>query len=493
MRFGEDRWGDVLESLETAQGSAALLQLYASLGFSVFNSETESKELRRAQIALRCFLRQQVRVKQSSRSICAVEVQARDHNEEAEDKGGDGTSVGRVSSSEGEEEMETESDGVEWLEGEGEGEGEGAPSLFQLEDAKAHHKSLRNRLQSAVCELLPDFSSEQPAPALPRNKASSVTLFLNRLLGIGLEEQSILLSFFKFLLRGEVWRARRNGLLDGGVQALPSPVAIRSVQKLDSSLLHSSVGATCECPQLVLELATCAEGCVLFESLTPRNAAGIDGFYACEEDSHDVAYIRQRAAKAGVVSCLHADGSELEVALSRVGRDYVKLDNQTAAARWRYARLLAIETHALPSRATRLLCRRDLAATVDADEPSLFLVCGPMLHLLPLFNRIAASRNAVHRATLISGHTVVGFMLSKEQISQLLDEGAPSTVSPEEEVVSESQQRWSSQLEEMLVAQRQLQSKLPPFDDDKAWEECWATIRKHELDELEPDEIQARR
>ena len=47
---------------------------------------------------------------------------------------------------------------------------------------------------------------------MPRSKAASVTLFLNRLLGLALADQSLLLHLFNYLLGRAVRRARRDGV-----------------------------------------------------------------------------------------------------------------------------------------------------------------------------------------------------------------------------------------------------------------------------------------
>lgn len=65
------------------------------------------------------------------------------------------------------------------------------------------------------------------APML-RSKAASVTLFLNRLLGLALGDQSLLLHFFNFLLSRAVRRAHRDGILDRGVEIMCSPMLIAS-------------------------------------------------------------------------------------------------------------------------------------------------------------------------------------------------------------------------------------------------------------------------
>ncbi|KAL1518957.1 hypothetical protein AB1Y20_003227 [Prymnesium parvum] len=451
-RVAEGRWGDVLESLETAQGSIALMQLFSSLGFAVYNAESEAADRRRARRALGRFLEREVPAAPGgNRSNPHVEAHAEGEVEmEAE------------GAAEEEEEEEEEGAGEE-EERESDGDEETPRACLSPEEAEAERTVAKARLRRAVCELLPDFAGSD-GRGLPRNKASSVTLFLNRLLGISLDEQALLLRFFKFLLRRAVRRAQRCGLLDGGVQPLPHPVVLRAVRTLS----HGGADAH-TCPQMVLELSSCADGCVPFESLAAAGDGRVEGFYAPLHCGGEVVFARAHADDEGLACLLRADGVELPpIAKSALLGSYARLDAEAAATRW----------------------RRALAATVRLDEPTFFLVCGPTLHLLPLFNRITPARMAVRRATLISGHTAVGFMLSKAQLDELLQGAPPTIVSAEEEVVSESQQKWSQLLEESLATQRELQSKLPPFDDHKAWEQCWATIRKHEAEELEPEELQ---
>lgn len=71
------------------------------------------------------------------------------------------------------------------------------------------------------------LASSGSVPML-RSKAGSVTFFLNRLLGLALADQKLLLHFFNFLLSRAVRHAHRNGSLDSGVETLKSPMILAS-------------------------------------------------------------------------------------------------------------------------------------------------------------------------------------------------------------------------------------------------------------------------
>ena len=101
------------------------------------------------------------------------------------------------------------------------GESESAPRRHyhaSLAEARRARRALRARLRRAVRELLPDHcSATGEALPLARTRAASVTLFLNRLLGLSLADQRALLSFFEWLWRRAVGAARRDGRMDEGV------------------------------------------------------------------------------------------------------------------------------------------------------------------------------------------------------------------------------------------------------------------------------------
>ena len=79
----------------------------------------------------------------------------------------------------------------------------------------------------------PGRTSGSASPiTLPRAKATSVTLFLNRLLGLALRRQHELLTAFKFLLEIAVRRARADGRIDGGVEEITSPMLLKGARVL---------------------------------------------------------------------------------------------------------------------------------------------------------------------------------------------------------------------------------------------------------------------
>ena len=69
-------------------------------------------------------------------------------------------------------------------------------------------------------------------------QASSVTLFLNRLLGLSLSQQAELLHLFKFLCRRTQRQAERNGTLEDTLQELHTRVYSRE-QELTDAWTHS--------------------------------------------------------------------------------------------------------------------------------------------------------------------------------------------------------------------------------------------------------------
>ena len=80
-----------------------------------------------------------------------------------------------------------------------------------------------------------------------RSKASSVTLFLNRLLGLALSDQALLLHLFNYLLARAVRKAHREGSLDGGVEALPMPMLLASGTMLPETFAAACVGGSVAC------------------------------------------------------------------------------------------------------------------------------------------------------------------------------------------------------------------------------------------------------
>ena len=257
-------------------------------------------------------------------------------------------------------------------------------------------------------------------------------------------------------------------------------------------------GERSACPLMLLELAPCAEGSVTFEvhaaaictALQAGQCIGrantdtaepaempADGFYtplpaaaaASVSGAPAVVCVRTRSPGSALsMSC--ASGALLpSISREELRAGYARVDRESAARLW----------------------RRELAASVSPSAPTLHLLCGPVQPFLPLLHRIASTRTVVRRAALVSGHMAVGLLLSSEQLGLLLRERNEAPVALEDESDrSEGQQRWCALLEESLVAQRALQSKLPAYDDHGAWEACWAVIRQHETEQLEPDELQ---
>ena len=62
----EVRWGDFLESLETASGSAAVLYIYLSFGVRFTGGETMPEELGSAKVALSKYVQRRVQVRRPS-------------------------------------------------------------------------------------------------------------------------------------------------------------------------------------------------------------------------------------------------------------------------------------------------------------------------------------------------------------------------------------------------------------------------------------------
>ena len=297
-RVAEGRWSDVLESLETAQGSVALLQLYSSLGFAVFAAETEGAEHRRACSALRRYLKRRtlpalLRARDGSRegpianfqgpratiggavgrkgggrssvsptstvSSAVSPVQVIDVSDELAseparrgrdadccggdgdgDSNGDGDAADAGGSGDDEPDAESDCSGDDGMsededdearvdEEDGDDGGDGgcrtngssgsysdARTTGDSSSGRRERSALRRTLSDAARELLPDFTSEArspvggTAPVLPRNKAASVTLFLNRLLGLRLSAQVPRPARVAHSPRGERWGGRER-------------------------------------------------------------------------------------------------------------------------------------------------------------------------------------------------------------------------------------------------------------------------------------------
>lgn len=296
------RWGDVLTSMETPEGSAALVQLYDALGFPSGDTDGEA-----AWTSLRAYLRSRVRLDPAapptgnvhpsfavphppvapgaglacpgagarggeggtgtmsaaekagdadvSLGGCAGNSCGDGTNQGAEHSLGHENSLGagrdspEVMDLDGEEEGEDTEGGAGWAAGgggeggnsdwegaawacegeedevEGEEEEELAP-LFSCQayptapDTARARRKLESQLRRGVGMLLAEYTAGGPARntgggasssgaagipegkgPLPRAKAGSVTLFLNRLLGLPLSDQARLLDLFSFCWR----------------------------------------------------------------------------------------------------------------------------------------------------------------------------------------------------------------------------------------------------------------------------------------------------
>ena len=103
-RLAEGKWGDVLESLETPQGSSALQQLYMALGIEVNGAdEDDDAERRRARAALNQLLRHFVTTGEAAAREAATAAAAAAAEAAADGDGddADGESDGDLSESEG--------------------------------------------------------------------------------------------------------------------------------------------------------------------------------------------------------------------------------------------------------------------------------------------------------------------------------------------------------------------------------------------------------
>ena len=139
-----------------------------------------------------------------------------------------------------------------------------------------------------------------------------------------------------------------------------------------------------------------------------------------------------------------------------------------------------------------------LAASADDSGRTLVVLAGSVLHAYPLFRRVLKDRPRVVRVPLVSGHVAVGLVVPKEKEELLVEELPPIPFDDDgdayhDDCVVEGHQRWATQLDAALVSQRALQRSLPHYDDDEAaWQACWATLRQHDSQDLEPDEIAER-
>ena len=256
--LSEGRWSEVLQSLETEQGSAALVHMYSALGFALApaaeDGETQMRQV--AERSLRGYLRARA---PSPPPPAAVEAPTGGggRKKRARGNGGSGLDVTRIETEEEDDDDEEEdvgvgsgtqssSSGTEELDDEG---GDGGGSMMHevfatREAAVTKRGEIEGALKRAAQHLLPDAmmispkgkrgrgggsnSSSASRDPMPRSKASSVTLFLNRLLGLQLSDQALLLHLFNYLLRSAVRRAKRDGALDQGVESISTPMLITS-------------------------------------------------------------------------------------------------------------------------------------------------------------------------------------------------------------------------------------------------------------------------
>ena len=182
------------------------------------------------------------------------------------------------------------------------------------------------------------------------------------------------------------------------------------------------------------------------------------------------------AAAAAPLSCAAPDGTEVVISRAQLAASWTRVDDATAAGLWAAA----------------------LAASADDSGRTLTVLAGSVLHAYPLFRRVLKDRPRVVRVPLVSGHVAVGLVVPKEKEELLVEELPPIPFDDDDDAyhddcVVEGHQRWATQLDAALVSQRALQRSLPHYDDDEAaWQACWATLRQHDSQDLEPDEIAER-
>ena len=130
-----------------------------------------------------------------------------------------------------------------------------------------------------------------------------------------------------------------------------------------------------------------------------------------------------------------------------------------------------------------------------------FLPPSQVQPFLVRLHKLLGERPQVRRVQLLSGHVAVGLRVPSELLEQFLssdeDRSAACVGSDEnafEMAESRADARWCALLEDSLRTQRKLQEQLPAHaDEGDGWQECWATIRQHESEDLEPDELIAHR
>ena len=159
-----------------------------------------------------------------------------------------------------------------------------------------------------------------------------------------------------------------------------------------------------------------------------------------------------------------------------------------------------------------------VAAITGTKQPSVCMLCGPVLQCLPHVRRLLGGRPNVRRATLLTGHVAVGIVLSSSQVKALrealLQERTspppmtpPDTTPPERAwsdgawmdssgiEASDAPQAWTKSVAEALEQQTRLQLALPPPPPDADdWQPCWADLTQDAtaLDETELEERQER-
>ena len=567
---GEGRWGSMLENLETAYATTALLHLFLMLRFRVSGgADADVDEVRHARDSLRSYRRHRVRLVPGAAAAA----------------GGDGDG-------EGDDEEEEE---VEEVEAGGEPSATAVLRCATPQEAEEERALLCKRLRLAARTLLPEYHGEGGAPSsrsgsrpasrtassrpssrsvsggsdedgpaqgceeeddeegeegggegsvvLPRSKASSVTLFLNRLLGLGLAQQAELLHLFKFLCRRTQRQAERDGTLEDTLQELPSPMLLRTARWIhpaaqpdaaqpDAAALDGGAGTagTAEADRsrlLLLELQPC-EGCVDFATqlalvrlseplpaaaaaaaaaaataaasngtaaaARPAVAADLwpaDGFYvprlgaAGARDAGRIVCARRLpgpSSRPPSYSRTRPDGGPLARASAEdIRAHYERVEARAASALWLRAAVEAGEA-------------AGGAAGSAAGEASVHLLCGALLPSLPHLRQVLGGRFAVRRATLLSGQVAVGLLVPADKVGAVLRArlelrgGAEAAAAGAEE--AEGQQRWHAVLQEALVTQRAMQLALPAHDDHEDWRRCWAELKQHEGHDLDTDELQ---
>lgn len=366
-RHGEGRWGDVLESLETSYASSALLQMYLMLHFRVSGgTDADLTEVQQARSALRTYRCKRVVILEEGRKAphkpeddedqvqeqgcsvcydtdevptvhCATHAEAEQKRDELcarlrhiaqsllPDYTGEGAAIpagGGVTAHVGSFDDDDASGG-----GDGVGDGVGGD------------RNGSGGTVSSEDRAVADDERRSSLVPLPRTKAMSVTLFLNRLLGLGLAQQEELLHLFKYLCRVVQRRAQREGRLEDSVREVPGRMVLRNAQLVgvaSAAVNHPasppSSSETTQCGSAVTAAAG-AKVMVAVEHLNgSRTGAG----------EHDVGFLAFGAAQ-GVGA---ADGSTAATVAAAPGR-LLLLELRAAPAHLvSFASVLALVRHA---------------------------------------------------------------------------------------------------------------------------------------------------